>query len=95
MRGLPERVAYAQEKVALMFAPDQNNDRMADIFHDAIAQGIADYQQGRVDAPVLYRDVPLLMRGWDEGQAFAVEAEEMNNCPGCNDDNLPICPFHG
>ena len=95
MRGLEERIAYAKEKVAQSIFPSADGDEMHSIFHDATAQGICDYRKGIFDAPGMYRDVPLLLEGWNKGQEFASDLEEMANCSGCQESHGDPCPIHG
>lgn len=97
MRGLNERIAYAQAKIDMMFMPEGSpaENELHCIFHDAMSQGIHDYQNGKDDIPIMYLGIPLLVQGWMEGQDFAAESEEMANCDDCNDPDLPCCPFHG
>lgn len=97
MRGLDERIAYAQAKIGMMFMPEGSpaEEDLSVIFHDAMGQGIDDYRSGKYDIPIMYQGIQLLVRGWVDGQIFAAESEEMANCDGCNDPNLLWCPVHG
>lgn len=95
LRGLNERIAYAQHKFAQPIDPHVDEDRLSDIHREAVEQGYHDYRQGRYDVPVLYRDVRFLASAWKEGQSFASGAEELSNCPCCQDAHGDPCPAHG
>lgn len=92
LRGLDERVALAQSKVAALFSNDPDVDS-TDAYVGAQHQGYSDYRHGIYEMPILYLDEPVLMSGWKDGQSFAAECEEIRCCSECNDSD--ICSIHG
>jgi hypothetical protein len=94
MRGLAERIALAKARVAAVIDPD-SDAADAGAAYDAFGLGGSDYHAGEVSAPVMFRDEPLLLAAWEDGQRFAAELAEMADCAGCQDRDLPMCPYHG
>lgn len=95
MRGLNERISLAKAKIAAMVDPDSDEADAGHAVGDAYWLGAHDYREGELSAPLLFRDEPVLLSAWEDGQRFAAEVEEMADCPGCQDTSLPMCPYHG
>lgn len=95
MRGLNERIALAQARIAAVIDPTSDEADVGNVAYEAQAMGVRDYQAGEMSAPVMFRDEPFLLTAWESGQDFAAELEEMSRCSGCQDPELPMCPFHG
>lgn len=43
----------------------------------------------------MFADVQNLVRAWNDGQDFAAESEELENCPYCEAAHGDPCPVHG
>lgn len=95
MRGLIERIALAKARVAAVIDPDSDEVDVGAAAYDAFGLGGSDYRAGEVSAPVMFRDEPTLLAAWEDGQRFAAELAEMADCDGCQDPELPMCPYHG
>lgn len=95
MRGLDERVSLALARIALVANPGDENVDMGEIYFAAELLGYHDYAAGLAEAPVMFRDEPVLLQGWENGRQFAFDLEEMANCVSCQDSSLPMCPTHG
>lgn len=93
MRGLDIRIEYAQRKLVLAYRPDEVEELWAPV-EAARAMGVHDYANGQYDAPILFRDEPALLDAWEEGQQFTCACEEMAQCSGCHDPDMPLCPVH-
>jgi hypothetical protein len=46
------------------------------------------------DTPLVFADVPELVRGFNAGADFRAEMEEMERCTRCNDPEAEACQFH-
>lgn len=95
MRGLDERIALAQARIAAVIDPTSDAADVGDVAYEAQALGMRDYQAGEYSPPVMFRDEPILLAAWHDGQEFSAGMEEMANCSGCQDSELPMCPYHG
>lgn len=95
MRGLDVRIALAKVRVAAVIDPNSDQADVGEVAGDAYGLGLLDYQQGEETAPIMFRGEPVLLAAWNDGQRFAAELEEMADCSGCHDPELPMCPFHG
>lgn len=93
MRGLDERIKLAEARILQVCYPDQAD--FGEVAYEAHALGMRDYAEGLYEPPVMFRDEPLLLRAWNDGQDFMAGLEEMASCPGCQDTSLPMCPTHG
>lgn len=94
MRGLDERVALALARVLRISHPEKAEYDLMEVMMDAEALGRRDYHAGLTEPPVMFADEPLLLKAWEAGQDGAAELDEMEHCAGCNNPELPLCPFH-
>ncbi|HGO6073739.1 TPA: hypothetical protein ACK3Q6_004481 [Burkholderia cepacia] len=92
MRGLNIRVEYALAKIEEITDPESH--WMLYALHEAEAEGYRDYR--RYDsAPIMFADVPELVRAWTAGYDSAALCEELENCPLCQAAQGDPCPVHG
>lgn len=71
MRGLKTRVAYARAVVLAVIDVVTGPAAISDAYFDAEVEGFHDYRAGNFEVPTMIRDVPLLVLGWEYGQATA------------------------
>lgn len=98
LRGLDERIAFAQAKIDALFNKMVGIDvepDVGDVCNAADVQGYYDYMDGIHVAPILYRDEPMLVSSWNSGQAFAVVVGEICCCSSCQNPDIDICSIHG
>lgn len=59
------------------------------------------FSEGRTAAmnyeqmPQVFKGVQLLEDAWVDGLDFEQHRADMAACDGCQDNSLPLCPFHG
>lgn len=73
MRGLNTRVAYARAVVLAVIDDVKGPEAINDAYFDAEFEGFHDYRAGIFEVPTMICDVPLLVIGWEFGQATAAE----------------------
>lgn len=95
MRGLDERCALALARITRITDPEMGDVDLTAVEMDAEALGMRDYREGNEEPPIMFASEPLLLNAWKTGQASAADMEEMENCSGCQDPELPLCPYHG
>ena len=75
MRGLDIRLSYAKARVMDVIDPssEASIEAFEHVFDEAMVLGISDNARGRVEAPLLFNDVPDLLAVWEKGYIMATE----------------------
>ncbi|EBU2236239.1 hypothetical protein IU285_004545 [Salmonella enterica] len=94
MRGLEIRISYAMAKVMRVIDEEKAKLEVIEALNEAKEYGFFDYSAGFKEAPIMFLDEPKLLEAWQKGWYFHSEADEMENCPGCNNQDGTPCPFH-
>ncbi|QKM51719.1 hypothetical protein [Burkholderia glumae] len=95
---LDVRCEYVLAKLKMIGNPD-GIDEGGDAVMDAVWLGYRDAQacggsDADSDIPAFFADVPELSRAWLSGWRNRLEMEEIEHCPGCNNEHGHPCPFH-
>ena len=68
LRGLEARCILAQANVIGAFNLDKAEELLGDALHKAHALGWDDLRAGEHTPPLLFKEVPLLVAHWQDGQ---------------------------
>jgi hypothetical protein len=75
MRGLDVRVQYALATIAVIAADPDAEQQLREAEMEAVGEGYRDFKNQIIDAPIMFSDVPLLLRAWNSGQDEAVHEQ--------------------
>ena len=70
-------------------------DLAFDAFEFARNEGYFSAKTGASQMPILFQGNKLLEQGWHDGFKDAETQEEMEHCPGCQNDSGDPCHCHG
>lgn len=94
MRGLQIRMAYASAKVMRVIDAEKAKDEFREVLFAANMYGYDEYLSDMKEPPTMFLDEPQLLKAWRKGWNYHRDADEMRNCPECNNQDSLFCSFH-